>query len=100
MVKLGLSGVRYVDTFGAVSILTWTLPSTEVEPAVLLFGISVVFGWNRDQDTDYRKRDFYGCPTALRTDIMSILKVCIRTLLQHRQTPYAFFCNTGSTGQS
>ena len=56
-------------TLGAVSILTWTLPSTEVEPAVLLFGISVVFGSNLDQDTDYHGRDFYGCPQALYTDM-------------------------------
>jgi len=67
------------DTLDAVSILTLTLPSTEVEPAVLLFGI---FGWSLDQDTDYRDRDFYGCPQALHTDIMCILKVC-STLLQH-----------------
>jgi len=80
------------DTLGVVSSLTWTLPSTEVEPAVLLFGISVVFGWNLDQDTDYHDRDFYGFPQALHTDIMIILKVYILTLLKHRrQTLYAFF---------
>jgi hypothetical protein len=85
-------GCPVFDTLGAVSILTWTLLSTEVEPAILLLGISVVFGWILDQDTDYRDRDFYGCPQALHTDIMSILKVCILTPLQHRrQTLYALF---------
>lgn len=79
------------DTLGAVCILTRTLPSTEVEPAVFLFGILVVFGWNLDQDTDYRDRDFYGCPHALHTD-MSILKVCILIPLQPiKQTLYAFY---------
>jgi len=83
------------DTLGAVSILTWTLPSTLVEPAVLLFGISVVFGWNLDQDTDYRDRDFYGCPQALHTD-MSILEACILTLLKHRRHAVCFFHSTCS----
>ena len=81
MVRLGCP---VIDTLGAVSILTWTLPSTEVEPAILLFGVSAVFGWSLDQDTDYRDRDFCGCPQALRADITSILNVC-HTLLQHRR---------------
>ena len=64
-----------------------------------MFGISVVFGWSLDQDTDYGYRDFYGCPQALHTDIMSILKVCILTLLQHKTDAVCFFFRiTSSTG--
>jgi hypothetical protein len=85
-------GCPVFDTLGAVSIFTGTLPSTEVEPEVLLFGIAVVLVWNLDQDTDYLDRDFYGCPEAHHTDIMGMLWVCILTLLQpRRQTLYAFF---------
>ena len=47
-------GCPVFDTLGTVSVLTWSLLITKVERAILLFGISVVFGWNLDDDTDYR----------------------------------------------